>query len=312
MNDEFVSVAISCSTYQTREDEPGELFRKIAEQGHYAGRTKPTGTRQGLYVSTPDGKLLSSNNETNARKVFGLLSKTSRQWNAQFTDETFTPSEPDVSLDPDAEVAFPKNGMALRETMRDLPRTNQKSPDQWRHNFDQVWMTTEEATKFLPASLNAGATVAIPEPILNRLALYHLVDHVRGSATPWKKGDIELAELNSKVTKVDDSNIHLEVYGAVKLRQEPSGKVNPFLKRRITKDRGVDLKIAGRLVYDRKSGSFERFDIAAVGDRWGTDVYNHRHNDMGPDPIGFAFTLETSKPASQRKPLFVRRSGYFQ
>ncbi|MFK7766335.1 MAG: hypothetical protein AB8B55_03875 [Mariniblastus sp.] len=216
-----------------------------------------------------------------------------------------------MSVDKNAKVEFPENGLALRETMRDLPRPKQaRALDKWRHNFDQVWITTDEASAFLPTEVKLDAEIEIDEPILNRLGRFHFVDHVRGSATAWDKDDIKSGTLKSRITKINDSEIHLELSGAIKISQKPSGKINPFLKRRITKDRGLDLSIAGRLIYDRKSESFKRFDIAAFGDRWGTDVYNHRHNDMGPDPIGFAFSLDTSKSAKERTPLFARRGDY--
>ena len=47
---EFVPVAENCSYLQRQEDAKGEFFRLIAEQGHYAGRTQPSATRQGIYA----------------------------------------------------------------------------------------------------------------------------------------------------------------------------------------------------------------------------------------------------------------------
>ncbi len=61
-SERFVPVAENCSPLQSQRDAKGEFFRLVAEQGHYAGRTYPTGTRQGMYVFTADGKVLGAAN----------------------------------------------------------------------------------------------------------------------------------------------------------------------------------------------------------------------------------------------------------
>ncbi|HEX2184014.1 MAG TPA: hypothetical protein VHN78_00740, partial [Chloroflexota bacterium] len=61
-SERFIPVAENCSPLQRQRDAKGEFFRLVAEQGHYAGRTYPTSTRQGYYAFTPDGTVLAAAN----------------------------------------------------------------------------------------------------------------------------------------------------------------------------------------------------------------------------------------------------------
>ena len=65
----FIPAADEVGRLQSGKDEECQLFQKIAEQGHYAGRTKPSRTRQGTYAITPDGTLLISWNTNDPRVV---------------------------------------------------------------------------------------------------------------------------------------------------------------------------------------------------------------------------------------------------
>ena len=310
LNDEFVNVAINCGTHQQRQDQPGKFFQKIAEQGHYAGRTEPTGTRQGIYIATPEGTLIRSDNTTNAAQVTGLIYPALRHWKVSYADENRDEVNAQVELDQKMHPKFPVGGIALLQTMRDLPRPDQTSIEAWRHNFDHVWMSRSEAMSFIPSKKEVGAERPVDPKFTRRFLQYHLVDQVRGSSSPWVDEDFQTSELVSKVVELTDDIIHLEVAGIAKINQEPSGKLNPFLNKRITRDRGVELKIRGKLVYDRAAKTFKRFDLIAFGDRWGADVYNGRHGDLEPAPIGFAFELVDAE-IDPAPPTFMLWNKYF-
>ena len=51
----------------------GQTRRELAEQGHYAGRTRPTNTRQGIYAAAPSGVLLASVNTRSAERMAAML-----------------------------------------------------------------------------------------------------------------------------------------------------------------------------------------------------------------------------------------------
>ena len=56
----FVPAADEVWHLQNRKDAECRLFQAIAEQGHYAGRSRPSTTRQGIYACTPSGRFLAS------------------------------------------------------------------------------------------------------------------------------------------------------------------------------------------------------------------------------------------------------------
>ena len=65
----FIPAADEVGRLQSGGDAECQLFRKIAEQGHYAGRTQPSRTRQGTYATTADGTFLASWNKNDPRFV---------------------------------------------------------------------------------------------------------------------------------------------------------------------------------------------------------------------------------------------------
>ena len=65
----FIPAADEVGRLQSGRDAECRLFQKVAEQGHYAGRTRPSSTRQGTYATTADGTFLASWNNNNPRVV---------------------------------------------------------------------------------------------------------------------------------------------------------------------------------------------------------------------------------------------------
>src|SRR5205807_6023235 len=77
---QFIPVAENCSYLQRQQDAKGEFFRLVAEQGHYAGRTQPSATRQGIYACTAEGRLLASINTRQAEPMLGMMQEALRRW----------------------------------------------------------------------------------------------------------------------------------------------------------------------------------------------------------------------------------------
>jgi hypothetical protein len=113
------------------------------------------------------------------------------------------------------------------------------------------------------------------------------------------------AKLTGEVVSVNNKQIEILLNGTAKCVQPPSGETNPYSGNRITKERGVELKVRGRLTYERSSKKFSRFDMVAFGNRWGSATYNFRSRDMGPAPIGFAFEKLPTKPQNMTRPKFL-------
>jgi len=319
----FVPVTTNINHSQHRKDLEGKYFRKIAEQGHYAGRTKPTATRQGLYVATVDGHLLASVNSSRADEVLKMMKGGVAKWQ-QRQALGMAGSEKKVRkktrLDKNYSVPFPKGGLVLAEVCRDLPRPNNPSFKNWHHNFDHVWLTREEVAQFKPVSTDGkgkpktaskGQKYKIDEAVIKRLAQFHFVDQVNGEASSWDESDVKDAFLNAEVVEVADGRVKVKLSGRAKCIKPPTGNRNPFSGARIDKERGVDLKVSGYLVYKPEADRFTSFDLVAHGPRWGAAVYNFRQRDLGPEPIGFAFRLLETKPENMTQPKFLLW-GYYE
>lgn len=315
MKDDFVPVAVNVSHLQKQQDRDGLLFRKIAEQGHYAGRTKPSATRQGLYIATIDGTLLASDNTGSAIEVMRLMQQGLNGWN-RGDKNSKGPFESSLEPDKKFNVAFPDGGLILRQTMRDLPRPSQPHHKTDKHNFDHVWMTADEVKTFAPAKLKPGFSYEIPEKIVRRLVRWHLVDQVKGESPAWEDSQILDASIIATVTQVGGvkagpPRVRIKLVGKVNCVCPPSGEVNPFTNDKVTSERGIDALIKGWLTYDTAAESFTDFDMLACGERWGTATYNFRHQDLERSPIGFAFELLDVKPENKVKPAFAV-GEYFQ
>ena len=297
---------------QYRKDAAGDYFRKIAEQGHYAGRTKPTNTRQGLYVATAGGDLLASVNSTDANVVLKMMKQAvakGQQRQARGVSNDGGKLSADERRDKNYYVSFPEGGLILREVCRDLPRPNTNFKN-WRHNFDNVWLTAKEADSFKPTAAVVGQKYKIDDAVVRRLAQFHFVDHVNGECEAWNKGDVKEAALEAEVVSVAGDAVKIRLTGSARCVKSPTGKHNPYTGTKVNQERGVDLRIVGYLNYKPSSKSFRSFELIAIGPRWGTDTYNFRQKDMGPEPIGFAFRMQEKKPENMTQPKFLVW-GYF-
>ena len=66
--------------------------------------------------------------------------------------------------------------------------------------------------------------------------------------------------------------------------------------------RGYDCRLRGELTYDRQRGAFQRFDLVAIGDRWGGTEHNNRQEDLPASPMGIVFQLAGDAPADRTPP----------
>lgn len=290
-----------------REDAEGDFMRKIAEQGHYAGRTKPTSTRQGLYVAMPDGQLLASVNSTRAVQVLGMMRKAIAKYKFSFNEKI---DEVDLQLNPDRNfnIPFPEGGMILRVTCRDLPRKHDPDFDTWLHNFDYAWLTATEVQSLLPPnrqSSQSGKVYEIPSKTIVRFARNHLIDHVKGEAPGWNSGSVKQAVAAARVTSQTDQEIEIELKGRVKCVQTPDGRINEYSGQINNTEQGVDLKLMGWLTWNISDKTFTKFNCVAYGNRWGTSTYNMRHQDREKNPIGFAIERLPAQPENLIEPKFL-------
>src|SRR5712691_1389326 len=106
----FIPVAENCSYLQRQRDAKGEFFRLVAEQGHYAGRTQPSATRQGIYACTAEGRLLASINTRPAEPMRGMLREALERWREETSGDERR--EPLISYEPDPRTphGYPEEG----------------------------------------------------------------------------------------------------------------------------------------------------------------------------------------------------------
>jgi hypothetical protein len=304
---QFICAADEVGRLQSGDDAECRLFQQIAEQGHYAGITRPSATRQGTYATTAGGVFLASWNSNDPRYVAQKLRVALDRW------KQLAPGERKRGADAEAAAArldrperfFPEGGLVLRVNTRDLPR-EQPQTGRWAKawNQDFAWFTRAEARRFVPGSLRPGATADVPQPLIERLARLHLVDNVRGQTSPFPAGSVERARLESRVVAVDGETVTLRFEGETRTATEGKWPIRGYrdMNQPSRQKRGVETRLLGRAKYDTKEGRFVSLELVAVGTRWRGTQYNGRANDLAPAPYGAVLALAGKRPAERVAP----------
>ena len=310
----FIPAADEVGHLQSGEDAECLLFQKIAEQGHYAGRTRPSFTRQGTYATTADGTFLASWKKNDPRYVARKLREALENWDKLKAEgRKFSAEDPlDIALLSRADRFFPEDGLVLKLNTRDLPRDppqQGRSAHAWNQDF--AWFTKEEAGQFLPSEIVPGRTREVPRRLVERLARFHFLDNVRGQTPQFPARAIEDAILTSRVTAVDGDVVSLRLEGRTKAVQKGDWSIRGFedMDRPSHQERGLGMKLLGSARFDRKQRRFVGFEVVAVGTRWGGTQYNCRDNDMAPAPFGAALCLAGASRAERVAPTHFRDYG---
>ena len=303
--DRFVPVAEDSTALERQQDDKGEFFRHVAEQGHYGGRTYPTRTRQGSYAFTADGRFLGSINSRDPRQMAAMMEAALARW--ERSGDAAAPSPIALGADGD-ESGYPVDGPVLQVAARDLPRAVDTRPDDWRKiawNLDHAWFGRDEARALVPEPRAVGARAAAPWSVRRRLARFHLRDFVRGEPFAWPEEAIRRAELWSEIVAADGAAVRLALRGAFRLEHEARW-VRPEDGEERRYPTGYDAELVGEATWDDERGRFTDFDLVAVGPRWGTNQYNNREDDLGPEPMAVAFGLAGDTPAERTPPHCLR------
>jgi hypothetical protein len=309
----FVPAADEVGFLQRVKSPEGELFRKVAEQGHYAGRSQPTGTRQGIYATTVDGRLLASINHNDPARMVAMLEKAWDAWKALPAKER-TPAEgwDGVEGRERLEQRYPEGGLVLRVTSRDLPR-KQPAADDWRAkawNLDFAWFRAEEAASLVPEGTEAGTAREWPAKLADRVVRLHLVDNVRGQTHPAEPPDLVRAGLTSTVTGAKDHVVSLRLEGEGRWEAKGRGVIEGLGAEPVELKRGVEARLLGTATWDATAKRFTAFELVAAGLRWGATRYNVRHDDLAPAPIGFLFELAADEPQERVAPAAIWSYGW--
>src|SRR5438270_2045483 len=108
----FVPVADEVARLQRGNDPECKLFQKIAEQGHYGGRSFPSATRQGTYAAAPSGILLASVNSNDPTRIATMLKVAMAKWETLSREQRLLPEDPQAATQgvKRAERLYPKGG----------------------------------------------------------------------------------------------------------------------------------------------------------------------------------------------------------
>lgn len=277
----------------------------VSEKGHYAGRTQPSNTRQGIYALAPSGEFLASINSNDPRRMADMMRTALVKWRDLAPEKRRMADgiEGQTAQVRRPEDRYPADGLALRVYSRDLPRPSQ--PPDWRAqawNQDFAWFTKQQMTAFVPAS---GA-IEVPSPLVRRLARLNFVDNVRGQTGPFSEPELTAAKLTATLVSKQGDVSTIRYEGETLAERTGVWPINGFRDAaNPTPQRlGMRTKLYGIGLFDASQQKFLSFRMVAAGVRWGGTQYNGRQDDLGEGPIGFAITLAGSKPADKVAPAF--------
>ncbi len=304
---EFVPAADEVWRLQRGEDDECRLFQAMADGGHYRGKG---GTRQGIYVCTPAGRLLSSINSLSADKVLATLDEGLAAW-GELDLEQRAGRSGNARPSHRWEWSLPPGGVVLEVVSRDLPPAlfpqGQRAE---RFNVDHLWMTQEEGRDWIPAEPEVGQRHVVPGPLVERLARFHLVDNVRGQTLPYAPEEIEQGQLTSQVVRLEGSCATVSLAGHVRCATDGVWRLGESdWTPKGEWPRAIELELRGRAEYDLVQRKFVAFSLVALGERSGRTGLNGRRDDPEGGAIGFLVRLPGASRPRAIAPAFVDLYG---
>ena len=331
---EFVPVAVEINHLTRQRDDEGRFFRLVSRQGRFglsfneALATVDDTTwnqhesHQGLYAATVAGRLLGSKNTRDADLLLEVLAGALRSFQETGDGEDPIPQHDTLARDSRYSWTCPDDGLVLQMGCVDLPRASGVSPNErWRYarNHDYVWITREEMLSMAPDAPQAGDRFPVPDGIARRIARFHLLDCVRGENHSWPAEAIQDLEMTFAVTGVRDAWLDMELSGHARLHErgswclraprESSGSGLSICC--MLNEQGFEPQLLGYGRFDKRQRRFSRFDLVAVGTRWGGTHFNGRRDDVEPAPMGIAMTI-AGTAARDRTPPHASLQAYFR
>jgi len=298
----FVPAADEVWRLQRGADADCRFFQRLVNGGE---PIEDDGTRQGIWVASPSGRLLASINSLDADAVLAVLERGLAAWDELADDERRLPDG--VALDPEHrwEHGYPEGGLVLERVARDLPASGDfREEPTGRWNRDYAWFTADEARRLVPADAGPGTVWTPPAFFARRLARFHLVDNVRGQTLPYADEEVLRAELGARVLERHGARLELELRGATRAVADGTWRMGENLwQPRRELPRGIELGLVGRATWDAEAARFDAFELVALGRRWGHTENNGRWRDPEPATIGFCLSL--APPDARIAPTFV-------
>ena len=289
---------------QGASDEDALMFQSIANKGHYR---KKGGSRQGIYILSPSGQLLSSVNSLNPDVVLEIIEEGLKKWDTLPATQKSLPENFNKKIKHRWEDSYPVDGLILQGAKSDLlsdPPSFDNRGDRW--NMDYIWFNRKEALLWLPKDHVVGSIQECPELIKERLFRFHFVDNVRGQTLPFASEEIKLSKLSLEVKNSTESILSFSISGhasAVAKGEWLLGE-NDWTPNH-TLDHGIKTQVLGSATFDKTVNQFTEFELVVLGKWFGKTQNNGRK--LGPDQgnIGIFYTISNNIETSIIAPAFV-------
>ena len=297
----FVPVAADDWYQRRRQDDEGEFFRKVADQGPRKGAGG--GTRQGIYVFSAGGILLGYRNHQDPDVMRKFLVDSLTAWQ-KLPAKDRIPRAVQVGevskVDRQYHRELPKGGVVVNVYTRILDRKSDgevcagtcKFPGGDRPAHDHLWLLPEDLQSLMPAAAKVGDRIALPKNLTQRVLRFHLIDNTRGEPPFWQRDHVRQGELFAVVEKRAGDAMTLKLEGRCLLATSAEGA---------KADRGYEARLLGSVQIDLAAKKLERFDLVAFGDHWGQGTYTGGARP-GRTPLGVVFELSNGKAAADRVP----------
>jgi hypothetical protein len=290
INRHFVPVVGDDWYQRRRQDAEGDFYKGVYRQAPH--KTPEGHSRQGLYILTASGKLLSFTNTWKLDTFWHFLREGVEQWGAL----------PETERAPGALLVPPLNALQRDvKFTRVLPgdatvlkaHTRVLEPDGAGYRAceaegekrwglfaatDHMWLQKSDVQQLVPGPL--------PEPLASRMIRFHLVDNTRGEPSMWEHAEIRRANL--RLVAVPDAPGQLRLEGT-------------FLAKTEDERRGYEGELLGFLSVDATSGICTAFKAVVIGEHWGVGDYTPGARP-GRTPMGVAFHLVSGKEDADRIP----------
>ena len=285
----FVPAADEVWRLQNDDDPECRFFRRMVR-----GTDKPSpGTMQGTYVFAPGGQLLGRINSYSADATRKVMERALAKWKE-------LPAEAKQLADPKVvqpqfrwEDSYPKDGLVLIRTARDLPRDHDpKAKKSVPYNRDAVWFSKAEARQWLPERLEVGAIGMGSRVIGSRLAQFVLVDNARGQTIPYHDKEVRDATVKTEIASIDGDLVKISI--AVETRSAAKGPWlfgDNYWKPGHESPHSIATWTIGNATFDNKADHFVAFEAVGLGYHTGHTANNGRGGEAKSGPIGFVLRL---------------------
>jgi hypothetical protein len=290
LRDEFVAVACDDWYQRRRQDDEGEFFRNVSNQG--PRKNNDGSTRQGVYIFTAAGRLLGYRNNEDGGVMREAIKKAWTAWKQLSKAERQPGAEvigPPKKVDTQYTRQPPKGGLILNVYTRILDKDGAgdfchgtcsfTGGDKSAH--DHLWLAAEELQALVPPGAKAGDTVPLPPKLLYRFLRYHLVDNTRGEPAFWRTKEVRQQNLKLTVTDLSAETMTLKLEGTALLATDADPQ---------KAKRGYDVAVLGTLRFDRTTKVLDRFNVVALGQHWGSGPFTPGAR-AGRTPLGVAFEI---------------------